>query len=99
MRARRLCHRPRVTPEQPGEEWDPPRSDTRILGAEEPSGVLSDACRAGEQGSSGDDAGRDAPRSQRREEGSRIGWRGDGGMEVLGMSHAAEAVSTPQGEA
>jgi hypothetical protein len=42
--------------------------------------------------------GRDSPRSQGREESWRIGRRGDGGLQVIGMSSAAEAVSTPLSE-
>src|SRR5262245_19081410 len=42
--------------------------------------------------------GRDSPRSQCREESSRICRRGDGDMDVIGTSSAAEAMSTPSSD-
>jgi hypothetical protein len=68
IREGRLCHRPRYTPKKPGEESGPAFSDPPSVGTESPRLVLTGAGRTGEQVSTGDDAGRDSPRSPRREE-------------------------------
>jgi hypothetical protein len=57
---------------------------TRLNGAARVSRCQPDTARWG-----------DSPRSQRRWERQRICRRGDGDMHVIGMSRAAEAVSTP----